>query len=305
MRKPPFLAVSALMFLAACPASAQPLTLADYWPHEDGRTWIYDQREQQLYPSALISDNVARMWFEGTAFAPGGPEVQVMKGAVTSLSAPGVLASMGVPAEVSNPLMRRLWVARPDLRAAIQRASLQAECPTEGVDGWVPLLLAPLAYRQTAAEVAAWRCNATNLRAWLWLTSDLSPGSTATLQLIPDFANDLFLHLSVFGLEDATVPGGTFQDCLRVDYVIDYGWTMCTDQSGNPLGTQRYETTGFVRYAPGVGPIECFEEFGVAEATGQCLEPVGVLARASLKLHEPSVPTAVSTWGRLKAEYRD
>lgn len=307
MRPALLLATSCLVLLAPQAAFAQPAPLSAYWPHEDGRAWFYDQRHEELHLAGGITDSQAKLWFEGTTVAPGGIAAQVLAGNVAFLPAAQATTALqaGIPAEVRSSLLRRLWIARPDLRPAIRDHALLADCPTDAIEGWAPLLLTGgLAYVQTASEVAAWRCNLASTRAWLWLTSDLSPGSTATLQLIPDLADDVFLHLTVLGLEDATVPGGTFADCLHVEYVIDYGTSECTDNSGNPLGTSRHETRGFVRYAPGVGPIESFEEFGVAEVTGSCVSPAWPIARSSLKLNAPSVPAKSSSWGRVKSAYR-
>jgi hypothetical protein len=287
--------ISSVICLGAAPEYTQAETLADYWPHEDGRTWLYEQHHEELFPPGVPTNDLARLWFEGTTVTPGGPVAQVLKSSVSGAPL-GLRLDTQVPAEVTGPLLRRLWLARPDLRSAILKSATESPCPTEATPGWAPLLLSGgLAYVQTASEVAAWRCNVPNTKAWLWLTSDLDPGSTASLQLIPDLADDVFLHLQVFGLEDVTVPGGTFKDCLRVDYRIDYGGSPCTD------GTPAFETTGFVRYAPGVGPIECLEELAGSEIP--CIDRQ-LFTRSTLKLYAPSVPAKASSWGRVKSAYR-
>ena len=307
MRPAHLLAASCLVLLAPQGAFAQPAPLSSYWPHEDGRLWFYDQRHEELLNGGGITDSQAKLWFEGTTVAPGGIDAQVLWGSVASLPAARAVTVLdaGIPSEVRDPLLRRLWIARPDLRPGILRNAATADCPTQAIPDWWPLLLTGgLAYVQTASEVAAWRCDVPSTRAWLWLTSDLTPGNTATLQLIPDLTDDVTLRLTVLGLVDATVPGGMFHDCLHVDYVIDYGTSECTDDSGNPIGTSGYETRGFVRYAPGVGPIECLEEFGIADATGTCDSTPWPIARSTLKLNAPSVPAKASSWGRVKSAYR-
>ena len=304
MRQAFLLAASCLALLTPPAAQAQPPTLASYWPHEDGRSWFYDQHAENLVRGETF-DNQARLYFDGTTFAAGGIAAQVLTGTVAPPpAARAATFSRDVPAEVKGPFLQRLWVARPDLRAGILRTAALAPCPSNRVEGWELLLLsAEFAYVQNASEVGAWRCDAANTRSWLWLTSDLSPGATATIPLVPDLADDVTLKLTVLGLVDATVPGGTFQDCLHVNYLIDYGESMCTDQSGNPLGTSRAETRGFVRYAPEVGPVECSEEFFIENIKGSCAD-AGLVARGSLKLNAPSVAARPSSWGRLKSTYR-
>jgi len=294
----------ALLVSAPAPASAQPAPMAVYWPHEDGRTWFYDQHAE--WPLGTV-DNVALLRFEGTTVAPGGIAAQVLTGSVAPLPSASTTLAVEFPTAVRSPLLRRLWIARPDLRTGILRAATAAAapCPTDAIEGWEGILLSGgFAWVQTASEIGAWRCDVPNTQSWRWLISNLSPGSWSSLQLIPDIADDVSLRLVVLGLEDVTVPAGTFQDCLHVDYVVDYGTSQCVDQEGNPLGTMRHETRGFIRYAPGVGPIESFEEFMVVEATGSCPQPSGPLGHVSLKLNAPSVPARASSWGRIKSAYR-
>lgn len=293
-------------------AFAQPGSLASYWPHEDGREWLYDQLHEELHPPGPVVDNLARLYFDGTTVAPVGITAQVLSGEIISASAlPS--RNVGVPAEVGDPLLQTLWIARPDLRPHILKAASQLPCPTNAPAGWYPkFLTGGLAYVQISSEVAAWRCNRANTRAWLWLTSELTPGSTATLPLVPDLADDVLLHLTVGELEVVTVPAGTYPDCLRVDYRIDYGQSKCTSDTGEPGGSFRAETAGFVHYAPGIGPLQSLEEFKFSEIVGTCPGVpdstfVGVpLNRSTLRLRSaPAVPAQFSTWGRLKSAYRD
>ncbi|MEO5616891.1 MAG: hypothetical protein ABIS67_03895, partial [Candidatus Eisenbacteria bacterium] len=145
-----------------------------------------------------------------------------------------------------------------------------------------------------------------NTRSWQWLISNLTVGSTFVLQLVPDLSSNVFLHGTVAAVESATVPAGTFPGCVRVDYLIDYGASNCTDSNGNVTGTSRGETRGYVHYAPDVGPVQSFEEYiPVAELTGSCGSPVGaVAARTTMRLASPAVPALPTSWGRVKAIYR-
>ena len=160
--------------------------------------------------------------------------------------------------------------------------------------------------RRQAGRVA--EGHVANTRSWLWLVSDLTIGNTFTLQLVPDLASNVLLHGTIAAIEPATVPAGTFEDCVRVDYLIDYGKSECVDDQGNVTGTSRSETRGYVHYAPLVGPVQSSEEFlRFAEATGTCAAPgdIGrVFARASLRLYSATVPALRTTWGRLKTVYR-
>jgi len=302
-------AIALACMLFALPAAAQPPTMERLWPNEDGRSWSYDQHYEELGFGTDIVDNQVRVWFDGTTVAPTGIEAQYLRQELVGGStAPARSATAALAAAIPDPLLRAVWVARPDLRARIEAAAAEAPCPQVHPPGAYALLLGgEFAWRRTADEVAAWRCNLANTRSWLWLVSDLTIGNTFTLQLIPDLASDVLLHGTIAAIEPASVPAGTFQDCVRVDYVIDYGTSSCTDPSGNPMGTSRSETRGYVRYAPDVGPVESLEQwFPVVESTDGCGGfPIGQPATlTTMQLSSLPVPARLASWGRLKAAYR-
>lgn len=301
--------IALAVLLAAAPAAAQPSTMEQLWPNDDGRSWTYDQHYEELGFGANVVDNQVRVWFDGTTVAPNGIDAQYLRQElVVGPTLPAGSAAAALALRIPDPLLRAVWVARPDLRARIEEAAATAPCPQFHPPGAYALLLGgEFAWRRTADEVAAWRCDFANTRSWLWLVSDLTIGNTFTLQLLPDLASDLYLHGTIAAVEPATVPAGTFPSCVRVNYVVDYGWSECTDPSGNPTGTYRSETRGYVRYAPGIGPVESFEQwFPAAESPEDCFGfPVGQPAtRTTMKLSSLPVPAQLSSWGRLKAAYR-
>jgi len=282
---------------------AQPVTMDRLWPNEDGRSWIYSQTYQTFDIVPQLLNNQIRLLFDGPATAPNAIDAQYLRHEL--LSGPAVsslLAGMD-----ASPLMYQLWMARPDLRAGIVEALAGGSCPENGPVGAHSVFLSgEFAWRKTASEVAAWRCNLADTRSWQWLVSDLTIGSEFTLQLVPDLASNVFLHGTVGAVEPATVPAGSFANCVRVDYVVDYGETECTDEEGNPTGTSTAETRGWIRYAPDEGPVESFEEFiPFATVTGMCggVTPGAAASRTTLRLASPSVPTRPATWGALKVRY--
>lgn len=295
--------IAAGVFLAP-PADSQGPTMDALWPSEDGRSWSYDQHYESFDANPQVIANQVRIFFDGTTVAPNGIEAQYLREQLIGGDAPATALAAVLP----DPLLRRLWVARPDLREKILHAVEDSPCPEQTPSYSYALLLGgEFAYRKTADEIAAWRCNLADRRAWRWLVSDLTIGNTFTLQLIPDLASNVLLHGTIAAIEPATVPAGRFDDCVRVEYVIDYGLNECTDASGNTLGTARWETRGYVKYAPHTGPVQSNEEFLIAEATGTCVTPEDIgraMSRTSLKLNSPTVPVRPTTWGRIKAAYR-
>jgi len=298
-----------LLFAALCaaPAVAQP-TMAQLWPSDDGRSWIYDQHYDGAPYDPDVVDNQLRVFFDGTTTAAGGVATQYLRQELVSGPSPArLLAGASRTISHPDPLMQAVWVARPDLRGRIDQLAAELPCPGTRPDGGYALLLGGgFAWLRTATDASAWRCNLANTRAWQWLTSNLSIGSTFTLQLIPDLTSDVFLHGTVAAIEPSNVPAGTFQNCVRVDYVIDYGQSECVDEAGNPVGLYRSETRGYVRYAPNVGPVESSEQFfpsveGVSCGPWAVGEPVSLV---TMKLASLPVPARPTSWGKLKVAYR-
>jgi hypothetical protein len=284
------------------------LDMGSLWPNGDGTAWTYEQHWEVIFPETYGGDNVVRLILDGTTVAPNGIDAQVLRGEVVS----GSTSSLAMHANAAGPLHGYLWQARPDLRPVLEAQAQAAgtlPCPEDAPQGFQGIYLSgDYAFQKTAGEIAAWRCNVADTRSWIWLVSSLSIGNTFTLQLVPDLADNVFLHGTIAAVEDVTVPAGTFGSCLRVDYVVDYGTVECTDQNGNPVGTSRAETRGYVHYAPGTGPIQSFEEFiPYVEATGTCVPPGDagrVASRVSMKLTSGPVPVVPATWGQVKAGYR-
>jgi len=300
------LALLALLVLVGEPASAPPLTMDMLWPNDDGRSWSYDQH-YELYDLDFdlleIVDNVIRLVLDGSTVAPDGINAQYLRQQLVSGPARATKLA-GVPAD---PFLRQLWIARPDLRDRIQLAQLDAPCPENAPAGsYAVLLSGEFAFVKAVDEVAAWRCNLPNTRSWQWLVSNLTIGNTFTLQLVPDLASDVYLHGTIAANESATVPAGTFSNCVRVDYVIDYGTSACTDSAGNPVGTFRSETRGSIHFAPNVGPVRSHEEFTpYTQVTGACTPPEGVgQGFTALQLNSPPVPVRRTSWARVKQSYR-
>ena len=297
--------VSLATFVAAvclaAPATAQP-TMDELWPNQDGLSWTYEQRFEDFVKPLLV-ENRTRIFLDGTVTAAGGILAQYLRQELVS----GPAIELAEPA-LADPFLRQLWAARPDLRSKILERGMDADCPDARAPGSYGVLFnGELAYLKSAKEVAAWRCNLASTRSWLWLVSDITLGNTFTLQLVPDLASNVFLHGEIAAVEPVTVPAGMFKHCVRVDYVVDYGSSVCTDDSGKPLGAFRSETRGYIHYAPGVGPVQSFEEFiEHAVLIGTCTGlPEGEPAtRVTMRMDTTPTPVRRASWGQIKAVYR-
>jgi hypothetical protein len=146
---------------------------------------------------------------------------------------------------------------------------------------------------------------------WTYLTNDLAVGATFTFQLIPEFADNVFLHATVEVI-DATVvtPVGTFGNAVRVGYRVDYGWSE--DPIYDPGGMFRTEIRGYVHYVPNIGPVDMREEFlpyaetdcGTNECPQHWRDLVAVVAQTmTLSLRGTNVAAASPTWSEIKSLY--
>jgi hypothetical protein len=287
------------------------------WPNPDGWSWEYEQSfTENLWGFPEVVVNQARLYFDGYSSVPGGIEVQNLE---VEISAPpariaadksGGLISKP-PNTIREPFLRTLWRARPDLRVAIENRSGSAALPNLNPPGFYQVLLGEAAYRKSETEIAAYRRDQVAMMSWLWLVSDLTIGNTFELQLVPDLADDVWLYGTIAAWEDVSVPAGFFEDCLRVDYRIDYGESICTDENGNETGAFRSETYGHIHYAPDVGPIESFETWiPISELIwGECppgQEHIGEpFSEGTLQYTGGSpVPVVSTTWGSLRIGYR-
>jgi hypothetical protein len=269
------------------------------WPHEDGSGWAYrltsrswDQPPPVLYPTpgdvpVLSMDDAIRLL--GTEPTGANPETSIgsyrlqFEGLVTTLSgvtrqnlketleqgasatAPSIIASS--PTAHARPafldLLRR---ARPDLAKKMDRnapsIATHAVATQAAATLFRPTLLHGYAWEQTDQWIGTYG-DLNQQIAWIFLTPDLRPGSELSLQLVPDLANDVFLHVRVLGWRSVETEAATFHRALDVGYLVDFGISQITDVDGNTLGYTRASLFGTIDYAVGVGPVRSYERLQI------------------------------------------
>lgn len=245
MPRIPILTALATLVLAGI-ALAQP-TLDSLWPNDDGLAWEYNFHIVNTVEGIDFS-SVGTLGFEGTHQVPGGT-AQVLL--ADHGDVPGQAHVPSLP-----PLLRAVWQARPDLRDAI--AERHAGTVRDGV--WWPLFLHDGYYLETEQDLEMWQDFFLH-PTWIYATAGLTVGATFVHQLVPEFADNIFLHGTVGALDDVvSTPAGEFVGTVRMDYRIDFGWQDMVDEQGNLIAQIRSETTGWVHYAPFFGPVDLREE---------------------------------------------
>lgn len=305
-----FLTAPFLAALAAAPAPADlAIDLEQLWPHQDGNYWEYQQTYQLAAWMPTGPDTTTTtvgLHFNGLISAVGKPDLQNLAEEVPVAAAPGASAFGASAFGASDAFLRTLWTVRPDLRSTLSSTySLDVGSPADVTTLWAAVLLHGGAFEQTTEDIATWRTSLIMAKAWVFVTSALTQvGDSFQLQLIPDLASDVYLTGTFAGFENVTVPAGTFK-CLRMDYLVDYGTSVCTSASSpDSLGSFRAETAGSIFYASGLGPVRSEEELTYHEVLGECgVIPDEVGQRTVLELTSSTVPAKPTTWGRMKTRY--
>ena len=269
------------------------------WPHEDGTGWAYhltsriwDQPPPVLYPTrdevpVLSMDDAIRLLeTEPTGANPetstGSYRLQ-FNGLITTLSgvsrqnlqetleqgATATATSATAPSATPQPgpaFMQLLRRARPDLAKKLDRnapsMAMRAGVTQVAATLFHPTLLHGYAWEQTDQWIGTYG-DLNQQIAWIFLTPDLRPGSEFTLQLVPDLANDVFLHARVLRWKSVETEAGTFNRALDVVYLVDFGVSEVTDVDGNTLGYTRSTLFGTIDYAVGVGPVASYERLRI------------------------------------------
>jgi len=147
--------------------------------------------------------------------------------------------------------MNRVGWVRPDLRGRIAAAGVS----TRRLDTF-PVLLHGGAWQKTLQYIGTFGDLNLDL-AWKFLDANTKQNATFRMQLLPTLTSDVFLSAWVVPkrLQSKDAPN----KAVEVVYVIDYGVTQATDQTGAVIGFFRGIGYGSVTYVPAVGPVSMLE----------------------------------------------
>lgn len=298
-----------------CPDGSQPEpTIQNIWPNTDRTFWTYKvyvdiwqsptgycdslyETEDEIPPIPTmdeiedllenhpIGDSVETIRacyeqeFDGDTVSHSGAAGQNLRETLYPLDGPAALSGGGSP---SSPFLQHLYIARPDLRRALENtagpalAGMREVC--EGgacalMSGCFsiecPILLHGYVWEKTDEWIGTYG-DVDLLLAWKFLEADLSPGHEFTHQLVPGLADNVFLHCRILGETSIETEALDFEMALECLYLIDYGITWYASIGGEPIGCCRMFDYGTVTYVPEVGPVSSYERLLVP--TG---EPVG------------------------------
>ena len=249
-------------------------TLDELWPNEDGRWWRYDLRithSETLFESLTDPDtplpSLAELRGLMADFAHDAPtethdrelDAAFDGDTVTQSGASGQYFTVTNTAALDKPTGKRsgnallslLRQARPDLRDRLP-------APDKDYEDKVPFSLSETCWEKTESYIGGYGDLDTEL-SWLFLKTPLTAGAGFTMQLVPQLADDIWLHAEIVGRIDWAQGGTDHPRALEVFTLIDMGVQMVLGEDGTPLGEQRTFMCYRTIYAPGVGPVYVHE----------------------------------------------
>ena len=269
--------------IGASASLSQAQDLSDLWPNGDGTKWTYEFTGWERGSDPLT---ISRTWNVEATLTLAGTENTA--GGIAQKLVGWHAAISGKPGPQMNALLTNLWRARPDLRDAIRDYVSNHPNEVASSANWLPNLLHDGLFMKLPNKIEMWQASWDH-STWTYLTDALSVGQKFTHQLVPELADNVFLHGTV-GAVDATIttPAGTYANAVKVLYEIDYGVTDMTDETGTKFGTIQTLTLGHVYYVPHVGPVDSSEEwipYAVVDCSPlQC--PLEVLDRVGVAWYQ-------------------
>jgi len=222
--------------------------------------------------SAEIEIATYRMEFAGDTTSSQGVAGQNLRESVSYDDGRRVLER----GATADPLLERLWLARPDLRRVIENqlgwgppsasgrvADLNPAVAAGCFEYPCPLLIHGGVWRKTEQFIGTY-ADLDTLLSWKFLEADLGEGHEFTHQLVPSLAGDVFLHCRVAGVRRAPAEKCVYRRALDCVYLVDYG---VYEYHGPGPGVQGYCRSfdyGRVLYVPEVGPVSVYERMLVS-----------------------------------------
>jgi len=241
-----------------------------------------------------------RLKFNGTKTTLSGVTGQNLEASVFDLGAGSARLRTDAAKVTETPgFIRALVRARPDLREKIltrwpDATRLQSAPSSSGAaEVYMPLFLFGYVFEKTREYIGSYGDLNLDL-SWKYLEANLQPGSEFSMQLVPDLADNVFLHVRVLREVTAETALGRLPRAIQVLYLVDYGVNEETDGYGNPTGFSRAFGYGAITYAPRVGPVASYERTFVG--VGEPLHPgygdqtISIVATAAGRTQSPPAP---------------
>jgi hypothetical protein len=225
---------------------------------------------EQPGDTTITETGMYRLQFLGRLTSGTGAQIQNLQATVLTPQGEPILQQD----DPSAALFRHLALARPDLRAKFATEGPIAAGARVDATAWPGAdlegarvktdLLGALVYlhggawEKTADHIGSY-ANPSLSMSWKYLDQDLAPGHEFVFRLLPDMATDMYIHARILPRRSVNTEAGRFANCVEYVYLIDYGVSALSDDQGNPRGYYRSWDFASIIYAPGIGPVMCYQ----------------------------------------------
>jgi hypothetical protein len=261
------------------------------WPDSNGPPGLFET-EEEVPPAPSLDEirhllqpyndgdevsttrGVFRLVFDGQMTTQSGAEGQLLRETTYC-----EYSTNPVRKDVSDGFLARLLQVRPDLREKAASLGLvpsdrsySAQNPVDCDFYYAQFYLHGYAWEKTQDHIGTYG-DLDLLIAWKFLDKDLSVGHGFTHQLVPELTDDVFLNARVVAHRSMKTELGEFDNCVECIYMVDYGVSIATDETGHERGYWRSFDFASVVYAPDVGPIYCYERHPPLAPADAVLDP--------------------------------
>jgi hypothetical protein len=236
-------------------------------------------RSPHVADSAAIGHALYRLRFEGEITTESGAHGQNL---VERIYEPGPSFPVAQPPSqgvlrdrasgIPCSFLDRLRTIRPDLRDKLpgsfspmaasasfaQRGPIgRAMASDKDLD--IPwLFLHGYAWTQTNELIGNYG-DLSAMISWEYLERDISVSHEFSLRLVPELADDIWLYGKILPRRSIRTEAGTFADCVECVYMVDYGISTVTDETGHELGFFRVVDYASIIYAADIGPVFSYQ----------------------------------------------
>jgi hypothetical protein len=183
--------------------------------------------------------------FRGTAPTPDGPKQKLE----------GTFVEAGGKAPTADPILARIYLARPDLRTRMEELGMIPAGAGKQLD---LLTVGPLfTYGGKFEKQIEWMGYYGDFSAdssYTIVRAPLATGAGFRHQLAPFLSDDVWEYGWILGWEDFPTDAGVFH-ALEVVYFLDLGESDIIDEDGDSLGTFSPFAVARAFYSPDVGPV--------------------------------------------------
>ena len=262
-----------------------PPSFSRYWPNADSSSWTFDYREysaaESIIPalegldalpvdeisyldlerrlslerptpdtSAVSIEGSLRVALNGNVQTPSAGEKQNLETVLSPIAK--------TPRSTSAGLLRRIYLARPELRDKMIAMDL---APNRVDVSLSPSNVGPIfdfPENQAFESKDNWIGYYGDFNAdstYTILKAPLTPGSFFRHQLVPVLTDDIWEYGWILGERRVETTAGVFRDALGVVYFIDFGLGIVRAENGDSIGTFHSFALSDLFLVPDVGPV--------------------------------------------------